>query len=76
MILIHARHDLEERGLARAVEAEHADLGAGEEGKRNVLENLTLRGNDLPDAVHRENVLCHVFLQEFGEKSFSSAPGP
>src|SRR4029079_15035383 len=45
--------------LARAVQAEHADLGAGEERERNVLEDLALGRNDLAHAVHREDVLSH-----------------
>ena len=59
VLLIHARHDAKERGLPRTVQPQHADLGAREERKRNVLENLTLGRNDLAHAVHRENVLCH-----------------
>ena len=48
-VLVHAGHDLEQAGLARAVQAEHADLGAGEERQRNVLEDLTLwAGTTLP----------------------------
>ncbi len=31
MVLVDARHDAQQRGLAGAVQAEHADLGAGEE---------------------------------------------
>ena len=45
--------------LARAVEAEHADLGAGEERQRDVLEDLALRRHDLADAVHGVDVLGH-----------------
>jgi hypothetical protein len=52
-------HDLEQRGLARAVETEHADLGAGEEAEGDVLEDLSLRRHDLADAIHGENVLSH-----------------
>lgn len=48
-VLVDARHDLEERGLAGAVEAEDADLGAREEREGNVLKNLTLRRDDLPE---------------------------
>ena len=45
-------HDLEERGLARAVLADHADLGAGVEGQRDVLEHLTVRRVEAADLVH------------------------
>lgn len=61
-VLVDARHDLEERGLAGAVEAEDADLGAREEREGNVLKNLTLRRDDLPDAVHRKNILGHGLM--------------
>ncbi|MDT4839945.1 hypothetical protein FQZ97_737490 [compost metagenome] len=58
--LVHTRHDLEQRGLARAVQAEHADLGAGEERERNVLQELPLGRHGLADAVHRIDVLSHL----------------
>jgi hypothetical protein len=47
-VLVDAGHDLQQRRLARAVQAEHADLGAGEEGQRDVLEDLRLGGTILP----------------------------
>jgi hypothetical protein len=50
---------LEHGGLARTVEAEQADLGAGEEAEGDVLEDLALRRHDLADAVHGEDVLSH-----------------
>ena len=62
-LLVDAGHDLQQRALARAVDAEHADLGAGEEGQRDVLEDLPLRRHDLADAVHREDVLGHGVQQ-------------
>ena len=58
-VLVDAGHDLQQRRLARAVQAEHADLGAGEERERDVLEDLALGRNDLAHAVHREDVLSH-----------------
>jgi len=58
-LLVQAGHDLEQRALARAVDAEHADLGAGEEGQVDVLQDLPLRRHDLADAVHGEDVLGH-----------------
>ena len=58
-VRVNARHDLEERRLACAVQTENADLGAREEGKGNVLEDLSLRRNHLADAIHREYVLSH-----------------
>ena len=38
-LVILARHDLEQRALARAVQAEHADLRAGQEREPDVFEN-------------------------------------
>ncbi len=59
VVLIDAGHDAQQRGLARAVETEHTDLGTREEGQRDVLENLALRGNDLAHPVHGIDVLRH-----------------
>ena len=59
-VLVEAGHDFQQRGLARAVQAQHADLGAGEEGQRDVLQDLSLRRHGLADAVHGEDVLRHV----------------
>ncbi len=50
---------LQHGGFARAVQAEQADLGAGEEAEGDVLEDLALRRHDLADAVHGEDVLGH-----------------
>ena len=58
-VLVQAGHDLQQRGLAAAVEAEHADLRAGEEGQADVLQDLPLRRHDLADAVHGVDVLGH-----------------
>ncbi|MNS54791.1 hypothetical protein D3C72_876050 [compost metagenome] len=63
-LLVEAGHDLEQRGLARAVQAQHADLGAGEERQRDVLQDVTLGRDDLAHAVHGENVLCHGCVLE------------
>jgi hypothetical protein len=52
-------HDPQQRGLAGAVEAEHADLGARKEGQRNVTQDLSLGRHDLADAVHRKDILGH-----------------
>src|SRR6185503_20268929 len=56
---VDAGHDLEQRRLARAVQAEDADLRAGEEAQADVAKDVALRRNDLADAVHREDVLGH-----------------
>jgi hypothetical protein len=50
-------HDVQQRGLARAVVAEHADLGAGIERQRDVGEDF-LVGRVAPgELVGREDVL-------------------
>ena len=63
-LFVDTGHDLEQRGLARSIQAKHADLGAGEEGQRDVLEDFAFRRHDLADAVHAENVLSHGVLFE------------
>ena len=57
VLLVEAGHDPQQRGLARAVVAEHADLGAGEERQRDVVEDRLVGGCTLRQAVHREDVL-------------------
>ncbi len=52
-----ARDELEERRFARAVEAEHADLGAVVEGEPDVLEDGLAGLVRLRDAAHREDDL-------------------
>jgi hypothetical protein len=42
VFLVHAGHDAQHGRLAGAVQAEQADLGAGEEGKGNILDDLPL----------------------------------
>jgi hypothetical protein len=56
---IDARHDPEQGGLAGAVQAEHADLGAREKGQGDVAQDVPLGRHDLRDAVHRVDVLRH-----------------
>ena len=58
-LLVDAGHDLEQRGLPRAVEAEQADLRSRMELERDVLEDLALGRNDLAHANHRVDVLSH-----------------
>ncbi|MNO47861.1 hypothetical protein D3C76_381850 [compost metagenome] len=57
---VDARHDAQQGGFTRAVQAEHADLGAGEERQGNVLEDFTLGRNDLADPVHGVDVLSQI----------------
>ena len=63
--LVLARHDLEERALARAVQAEHADLRAGKEREPDVFENLGVGLMDLPETLHGVNELRHPFNLQF-----------
>src|SRR6185437_4280577 len=65
-LLVQAGHDLEQRRLARAVEAEHADFGAGEERETDIAQNDALRGDDLANPLHGKDVLSH-FLSSFNE---------
>ena len=59
-VRVLARHDAQQRRLARAVQAEHADLGAGEEREPDVLEDLVVGRVDLPEPFHGVDELwCH-----------------
>ncbi len=53
----HARHDEEQGGLARAVETEHADLGAVVEAERRlrVAQDLLVGRDDTSHFVHGVN---------------------
>jgi hypothetical protein len=66
-LFVNASHDFEQGGLARAVGAQHANLGSGEEGQGNVFQDLTLRRHDFADAVHTKNVLSHLFFFRVAE---------
>jgi len=73
---VHPRHDLQQRGLAGTVQAQHANLGAGEKAEGNILENLTLGRHDLADAVHGEDVLGHgIALSENKQPGRRTRPG-
>ena len=52
VVLVDAGHDAQQRGLARAVQAEHADLGAVVEAERDVAQDLFVGGHDAPHLVH------------------------
>ncbi|GIX34514.1 MAG: hypothetical protein KatS3mg126_0293 [Lysobacteraceae bacterium] len=56
-VLVDPGHDPQHGRLAGTVEAEQADLGAGEERQRDVLDDLPLGGNDLAHPVHGVDVL-------------------
>ena len=57
-VLVHARHDAQERRFARAVCPEDADLGARVEGEVDALEDLAGGGHDLSEVAHREDVFA------------------
>jgi hypothetical protein len=60
-VLVDAGHDLQERGLAGAVQAQHADLGAGEKRQADVAQDDPFRGHHLRHALHGVDVLSHGF---------------
>ena len=51
-------HDRKQRRLARAVDADHADLGVGIEGELDVLEHLLAAGPGLGQALHMVDELA------------------
>ena len=57
--LVQTGHDFEQGRFARAVHAQHADLGTGEKAQRDVVENLAFGRHDFADLVHGEYVLSH-----------------
>jgi hypothetical protein len=59
VLLVDARHDAQHGGLARAIEPQQADLGAGVERDGDVLDDLALGRNDLAHADHGIDVLRH-----------------
>jgi hypothetical protein len=52
VVLIDAGHDAQQAALARAVEAQHADLGPIEVGQRNVAQDDAIGRDDLAHADH------------------------
>ena len=54
--LVPAGHDPQERRLAGAVRAEHADLRSRQERERDVRQHLAVRAVELVGPVHREHV--------------------
>ncbi len=51
-LLVDARHDAQKRRFARAVDAEHADLGVRVEGEIDVVQDLLAAGPGLGEALH------------------------
>ena len=58
-VVVEAGHDLQQRRLARAVQAEDADLGAGKEREPDVLEDLVVGLVDFPEPLHGVDELRH-----------------
>ena len=55
-----ARHDAQQRALARAVQAEHADLRAGQKRQPDVLEDDVVGRVNLPEPLHGVDELRHM----------------
>ncbi|MNQ01434.1 hypothetical protein D3C85_140940 [compost metagenome] len=56
---VDACHDFQQGRFAGAVQAQHADLRAWEEGEGNIFQNLTLGRDDFAHAIHGVDVICH-----------------
>jgi hypothetical protein len=54
---LDAGHDLQQGGLAGAVDAQHADLHAGQEGQGDALEHLAPAREGLGQVLHHIDVL-------------------
>ena len=59
---VHTRHDFEQAGLARTIDAQHTNFGAWEKAERHVFDDLTLGWNRLAQMVHGKYVLGHFVL--------------
>ena len=68
-LLVDARHDAEQRRLARAVDAEHADLGVRIERQVDVFEHLAVARVGLGQTLHviDELAAVHCSLRFLGE---------
>ena len=61
-VLVDAGHDPQQRALAGAVAAQHADLGAGIEREPDILEHLALA-----DLLGQRGHLIDVLLRHYRE---------
>ena len=68
---VDAGHDSQQCRLARSIEAEHTDLGAGEKRQGDVVDDLTFRRDHLGHAIHRVNVLRHLRRLMLKERALS-----
>ena len=75
--IVHLRrHDPQQGALARPVQPQHADLGAGQERQRDVLQHLLPGAVGLAEPVHRVDVLMgHAAVPCSGRPSHRSAAG-
>ena len=68
---LDARHDAEQGALSGAVQPEHTDFGAREKREPDPLQNLAVRGIDLAEVLHREDVLMsHAFRGVYTQLDF------
>jgi hypothetical protein len=56
-VLVHPRHDAQQRALARAVDAEHADLRAGQKREPEALDQLAVGLDHLAEVLHLKDEL-------------------
>jgi len=75
-LVVLAGHDLQQRALARAVEAEDADLRAGEKREPDVVEHAGIGRMNLPEPLHRVDVLHgqaaqYIYCVPFSGRSVS-----
>ena len=61
-VRVDAGHDPQQGGFARAVETEHADLGARKERQTDVAQDDALGRHHLGDAIHGVDVLGHALI--------------
>ena len=74
-IVDNAGHDLEQRRFAGAVQADDADLGAGQERQRDVLQDLLAPRVGLGELVHVINVLMCGHLRRLMGSKFQELAG-
>ncbi len=61
---VDPRHDPQQGGFARAVQAQHTDLGAGEEGQGDIFQDGFLGRHNLANPIHGVDVLGHCSTRE------------
>ena len=81
-VLLDSRHDAEQGRLPGSVQAEDADLRAGQEREVDALQDLALRRDDLPQIDHRVDVLVRhkgrecIAGRESGRQQAASSSRP